>query len=66
MISITEEVEARWLHNGGITPVVNRRRFLTLYLVVRVAYLQGERQPFLGPNEAELLRTYPRKLPSTL
>jgi len=29
----------------------------------QVAYLQGERQPLLGPNDAELLRTYPSKLP---
>ena len=32
------------------------------YLRVRVAYLQGERQPLLGPNEVELPRTYPSKL----
>jgi len=30
---------------------------------VRVAYLQVERQPLPVPNEAELLRTYPNKLP---
>jgi len=36
------------------------------HLFVRVAYLMGERHPFRGPNEAELLRTYPSKLPSIL
>jgi len=35
-------------------------------LLARVAYLQGERQPLLGPNEAELLRTYTSKLPFIL
>jgi len=29
----------------------------------RVAYLQGEMPPLLGPNDAELLRIYPSKLP---
>jgi len=27
------------------------------HLFARVAYLQGERQPLLGPNDVELLRT---------
>ena len=36
------------------------------HLFGRVAYLQGERQPLLGPNDAELLRTYPSKLPFIL
>jgi len=35
-------------------------------LFVRVAYLQGERRRLLGSNEAELLRTYPSKLPFIL
>ena len=33
-------------------------------LFARVAYLQGVRQPLLGPTE--LLRTYPSKLPLIL
>ena len=36
------------------------------HLFARVAYLQGERQPLLGPNDVELLRTYPSKLPLIL
>ena len=54
-----------WLDIGGTTPVENGRRFLTPFFV-RVAHLQGERQPFLGSNEAEILRTYPSKLPFIL
>jgi len=36
------------------------------YLSVRVAYLQGEKQLFLGPNEAEHFWTYPSKQPFIL
>jgi len=53
--------------NGEITPVENGRLFLTP-LCVRVAYLEGETQPLLGPDadEAELFRTHPSKLPFIL
>jgi len=34
--------------------------------IVRVAYLQDERQPSLGLNVAELFRTCPNKLPFIL
>ena len=36
------------------------------HFFARVAYLQGERLPLLGPNDAELLRTYSSKLPFIL
>ena len=36
------------------------------HLLVRAAYLLGERRPLLGPDKAQLLRTYPSKLPFIL
>ena len=36
------------------------------HFFVRVAYQQDERQPLLGPDEAELFRTSPSKLPFIL
>jgi len=39
---------------------------IRLHLFVRIAYLRDERPPLLGPDEAELLRTYTSKLPFIL
>jgi len=36
------------------------------HLFARVTYLQDERQPSIGTNDAEFLRTYPSKLPFIL
>ena len=55
----------RWLYNGEITPVENRRPFLTP-LVCAGCLLTGWKAVFARPNDAELLRTYPSKLPFIL